>query len=465
VRGVASWPWWLEFIQNPLECFAAAQTRFGPLCVLGNPLPFWTKGRRFVFAIGGDYTRQVLGQPDVFRSGGQVMPGPRGSAHYRIRHGILAMYGRQHHDHRRSMRPPFLKPAVASYTAIMAQLIDQIIDRWRSDETLDVYLEMRALTNWVAAYILFGNEDFSASIQIGNAIEDWLTLDARAKKIPVWLDVPGTPYRQMLRQAERVETLVRQTIEHNRHNKSQRGDVISVLISALDANEVEMSEIDLIAHAVILYAASFETTASALAWTLFLISQHPSIASDLHDEINSHIKNWPPDYRDLDTLPLLDGIVLEALRLMPPVSYTYRTARHDVELGEILLHDGDKVIVNHYHTHRDPNIFQNPTQFDPTRWFGARPAPYEFTPFSAGPRLCLGYSFALLELKLTVARVMQRFRLTVVPGSVIDGVIQITLRPRWGIPMTVHAQDRAFSGSPVTGNIHRMVDLRAATRA
>jgi cytochrome P450 len=82
-------------------------------------------------------------------------------------------------------------------------------------------------------------------------------------------------------------------------------------------------------------------------------------------------------------------------------------------------------------------------------------------PFSAGPRLCLGHSFALLELKLTVARIMQRFRLNVVPGSTIDAVVQLTLRPREGIPMTVHKQDGNFAAGSITGNIHRMVDLRS----
>jgi cytochrome P450 len=462
VHGIPSWRWWWHFVHDPLECFAAAQARFGPLCVLGNPVPFWTGGRRFVFAIGGDYTRQVLGQPDVFRTGGQVAPAPRRSAHYRIRHGILAMYGNQHRTQRRLMQPPFLKSAVANYTGTMTQLIDQIIDRWRPGETLDIYREMRTLSNWVAAYILFGNEDFSASIRIGNEIETWLELDAQVKKSPVWLDLPGTAYRRLLRQAERLETLMRETIERKRRSKSLGDDVISTMIRVRESQQDAMSEIDLIAHAVILYVASFETTANALTWTLFFIAQHPSIASDLHDEIRSQLKDWPPDHQQLDALPLLDGVIREALRLMPPVAFTFRTARRNVELGEFLLNEGDKVVLNHFHTHRDPGIFPQPNRFDPARWLSAHPDSYEYSPFSAGPRICLGISFAQLELKLAIARVIQRFRLTVVPGSHIDAVVQLTLRPDRGVPMIVHVQDRAFSASPVTGNIHRMVDLRAA---
>src|SRR5581483_5234329 len=109
--------------------------------------------------------------------------------------------------------------------------------------------------------------------------------------------------------------------------------------------------------------------------------------------------------------------------------------------------------------HRDPSVFAAPNRFDPKRWASLRPDPYQYVPFSAGPRLCLGMSFGLLELKLAVSRALRRFRFSVVPGAEVDGIIQLTLRARRGIPMTVHPQDRAFAAAPVRGNIHRMVDL------
>jgi cytochrome P450 len=220
-----------------------------------------------------------------------------------------------------------------------------------------------------------------------------------------------------------------------------------------------MSDTNLVAHAVILYAASFETTANVLAWTLFLIAQHPEIAAALHEEIAERIADQPPDSRHVDELPLLDSVLQESMRLLPPLPFTFRSPLYDVEMSGLLLRKGDKIMLSHYLTHRDPDIFQAPNRFNPSRWSTIRPDPYQYMPFSAGPRLCLGISFAQLELKLTVARIMQRFRLSVVPGSVIEGLVQLTLRPQRGIPMIVHAQDRAFAASPITGNIRRMVDL------
>jgi cytochrome P450 len=444
-----------------LDCLATAQRRFGQFCVFGNPLPLWSGGRQFVIAIGARYNRKVFSEPNTFRPGGQVLVGPRGSAHKRLRHGIFAMYGDQHRSHRRLMQPPFLKPAVASYAPIMSELIDQLIDRWRPGQSLDMYREMRTLSNWVAANILFGGEDFAASIRLGEIIERWLQLDSEARSRLSLFDLPGSRFRRLLKQAEILEAAMLDAIELNRRTRRQSSDVISLLVQASDANAAGMSETDLVAHAVILYAASFETTANVLAWTLFLIAQHPEIAAALHDEIADQFGDQPPDSTRIDELPLLDSVLQESMRLLPPVAFTFRTPRYDVEMDGVLLREGDKILLSHYFTHRDPNVFPEPNRFNPSRWFNFHPDPYEYIPFSAGPRLCLGVSFAQLELKLTIIRIMQRIRINVVPGSRIDGVVQLTLRPQQGIPMTVHTQDRAFARSATTGNISRMVDMVA----
>jgi cytochrome P450 len=219
----------------------------------------WPGGRRFIVATGARYNRVVLGQPDVFRPGGQVMRGPKNSAHARMRHGIFAMYGDQHRNHRRLMQPPLLKPAVAEYAPIMSGLIDQVIDRWRPGQPLDMYREMRTLSNWMAAHILFGNEDFAASIRLGETIERWLQLDADARSRLSFFNLPGSLFRQVIEQAQTLEVAMRGTIERNRRTQTPGSDVLSLVIQASDANIGVMSETDLMAHAVILYAASFET--------------------------------------------------------------------------------------------------------------------------------------------------------------------------------------------------------------
>ncbi|MBU2580436.1 MAG: cytochrome P450 [Alphaproteobacteria bacterium] len=415
-------------------------------------------GRRFLFAYGADANRFVLGHPDLFRSGGQVLVGPKDSAHYRLRRGIFAMNGDTHRAQRRAMQPPFLKPVVATYAPIMAQLIDDVLDQWRVGDTLDIYREMRKLSNWVAAYILFGSEDFHESVRMGETIERWLLLDTQARSSLMWADLPGTSYGRLLRQAEVLETAIKNAIARIRRGKMDGTDALTELIRSHDSGTTDMSETDMVAHAVILYAASFETTANALAWTLYLVAQHTELAAELCREVHTQLVDWPPEAEEIERLSLMEGVVKESLRLFPPVAHTLRTADGDAELAGLNLAGGDKVILCHYLTHRDPDVFPEPNRFRPARWRATRTDHYEYAAFSAGPRICLGMSFALLELKLTLARILQRFRFRVVPGAAIEGTIQLTLRPKSTIPMQILPLHDEFAASPVVGNIHRMVD-------
>ena len=459
VRGIASWPWYARYFHDPLTFFVKAEKQFGPILALGNPLPFRQGGRKFVVASGSTYNKIIFGQPDEFRSGGQTLRGPKGSAHRRIREGIIAMNGEKHRAHRRVMKPPLLKPAVATYGPRLLALVDDMIDDWKDGSEVDIHREMHKLANWASAHLLFGSEDFSVSIQLGEAIEHWLTLDADVRSRLALVNLPGTRYRRLLKQAEVVESLMLKAIERNRNAEVPGVDMLSLLIRASDDDDNSMTQEDLVAHAVILYAASFETTANALAWTLFLIAQHPSTAKKLHDEISNQLGSEPPDIKSIDKLPHLDATIKESLRLLPPVAFTFRTTYHKATIDGLKLSGGDKVVPCHYLTHRNPDIFPEPNRFNPERWFSIRPGHYDYVPFSAGPRVCLGISFAQLELKMTIARIIQRFRFTVVPDSKIDVIIQLTLRPKHGIPMTVHTQDQAFSAAPIKGNITKMVDL------
>ena len=458
-NGASSWRRYLHYLRDPLDFFSSMQREHGAMAGLGNPIPLMGGKRRFILTSGAQYNPIVLGRTDLFRPGGQVLRGPRNSAHYRIRQGLFSMYGAHQTADRRMMQPPFLKPVMASYVGAMSQLVDTFIDRWRNLERVDMYEEMRRLSNWVAAHLLFGSDDFHASRRFGETIEQWLLLDSAARARLSVVDLPGSTFRRVLRKAEDVEAMMKAEIQRKRDAAAGGSDVLSILIDASAKDPAALPEWRLIAHAVILYAASFETTANALAWTLFLIAQHPKVAAELHEEIDGAATNWPPDCRTLDELPLLDGVLKESMRLLPPVAYTFRTPMAPVEIDGLNLGIKDKILLVHYLTHRDPAVFPNPNRFDPKRWFGAKPDPYEYVAFSAGPRLCLGVSFAQLELKLTIARIMQRFRFALIPGSQIDAGVQLTLRPMSGVPMTVAPQDRDFAAAKVTGNIHRIVEL------
>lgn len=461
VNGIASWSWYRGFLKDSFACLNKMSERHGRLFVVGNPIPFGGRGRLHVFAFSEEANKIVLAQPDIFRSGGQVIKGPRNSAHQRLRTGIIAMNGDKHRQHRKLMQPPFAKIAVNSYVPTITRLIDQVMDRWVLGEPFDMYEETTKMANWVAAHILFDHEDFDRSTQTCDLITRWIDLDVKARKLPIAFDISGTAGARLLRHAEIVEEAMHELINEKRNDTEPGKDILSILVHAAKKENADLTDVDLAAHAVILHAAAFVTTATALAWSMYLIAQNPKFTAELDEEIRNNITNWPPDANQVDELPLLDSLIRESLRLLPPVHHVIRTATCDTELQGIDLRSGDRAVVSAYMTHRNPDIFNNPAQFDPSRWIDHKPGPFQFIPFSAGPRLCLGYQFVMLEMKLVIIRAMQRFKLNVVENSHIDANVQLTLRPADILPMVANKPDGKFSSSRVTGNINQLVKCEA----
>jgi cytochrome P450 len=204
--------------------------------------------------------------------------------------------------------------------------------------------------------------------------------------------------------------------------------------------------------------AGYETTARALTWTLFLLAQHPRIAADLLDEL-APLGGGPPAASQLRELPLLDRVIKESLRILPPVYLTTRSSSETFALGPYELPAGTNVVFSHYLTHHLPALFPQPNRFWPDRWLSTEPSHYEYIPFSAGSRLCIGSTFATMEMKVALAMILQRYRVAMPRGARVNRSARATLGPQGGLRMLVHRQDRRFDRPPVTGNIREMVDL------
>jgi cytochrome P450 len=196
-----------------------------------------------------------------------------------------------------------------------------------------------------------------------------------------------------------------------------------------------------------------------LTWTLLLLSQHPSIAADLLDELSGELHGAPPTIEQIAKLPLLDRVAKESLRLMPPVPLNHRILAETAVLGGITIPAGTEVFVSIYHLHHDPALFPRPEKFDPDRWLTINPTAFEYNPFSAGPRMCIGAPFAQLEIKAVLATLLQRCRLEFIPGTKLDRRVRITMAPLQGLPMMVRPQDRQFARGVggMRGNVRDMV--------
>ena len=246
-------------------------------------------------------------------------------------------------------------------------------------------------------------------------------------------------------------------IEYRRTTPTDRPDVLDGLVRARDSDTSVMTDADLIGQMTILFGASYETTATALSWTLFLLAQHPEVALQVIDELDSVLGGELPSYEALSRLDYLEAVIKESMRVLTPIPYLARHATAATNLAGVELTPGDRVICSPYVTHHLPDLYADPFHFKPQRWADLEPDQYEYLPFGAGVRFCLGANYAMTVMKLTVAMILQRFRFSLVPDARIDQAVRVTMRPKRGLPMTFHDQDRRFEAVRVRGNVHDMV--------
>jgi cytochrome P450 len=461
IRGWTARRSYVRFVRDPVGALCEAYRRFGPLSVFGNMYPS-RKGdqRRIIVALGPTYNRQVLGVPDAFRPIGLTIPGPRGSAQRRVRYGLPVMSGPTHKEQRELVLPPLQNKAVEGYHAGMVAIAERILAGWRAGETVDMWSQVRAFPLNMATEILFGQTDPERAHAVGHMTQAWISrsYSLAARVFPV--NLPGTPYHRMLKEAETLEGEMLRLVEAKRQSGAHGDDALAILVRAQEAAGGRGPD-HIVGQLAILFAASYETTVNGLAWTLFLLAQHPDVTREIVDELDAVLRGGPPTTESLGKLTLLEAAINEAMRILPPVPYTVRVATRPAEVGTLEVRRKDRIVLSHYVTHHMPDIYPNPEEYLPRRWFTINPTPYEYLPFSAGPRRCIGGFFAMSVMKITVAMILQRFRFTVVPGSRIDRVVQVTMRPKYGLPMEIHAADRQFRASPVRGNIHEMVKLGA----
>ena len=204
-----------------------------------------------------------------------------------------------------------------------------------------------------------------------------------------------------------------------------------------------MTDLQLRDEAMTIFLAGHETSANALAWSWYLLSQHPEAEAQFHDEVDQTLAGRPPAMGDVASLVITARIFAEALRLYPPVWAMGRRAIRECRIGPCTIAAGSIAILSPYVTQRDPRWFPNPEAFDLDRWTtearSARPR-FSYFPFSAGSRACLGEAFAGMEGVLCLATLAQKWKLRLVPGHAIALQPQLTLRARNGIRMRIESR-------------------------
>jgi cytochrome P450 len=196
---------------------------------------------------------------------------------------------------------------------------------------------------------------------------------------------------------------------------------------------------------------------------MFLLERHPAVLADVLDEIDGVLGGRSMTAADIARMPLLDRVVKESMRLLPPLPMLFlRVPASEVSLGRYTLPKGANVVVSPYVTHRDPELYPEPLRFRPERWAEIKPTTYEYLPFGAGPRICLGAAFAQQALRLLLPTLLQRVRVVIQHNTNITRIVRSSvLRPKHGIRAQLQPPHRRrLVPEPIRGNIHEMVELR-----
>ena len=426
--------------------------------IYGDLVTFYRGDRPFFMTAGPEYSRAIFGDTDTFYIGGG-MPGPKNSSQRRFSHGLFSTNGTRHQRDRRYLMPPFRKDSLRANFPQMIELTERTISRWQPGDTIDIVGEMKELALHLTGNVLFGLNTFPDGHAIAKEFDEWMEsffIVYFSTHLPI--DVGDTYYKRALRAAEQLDSLFSRVIEHKLSGGiAEKHDVLALLLQREQQNLCNRDEVIGQMHTVI--NAAYHTTASALTWSLFLVAQHPLVAQKLLREIQGAFEGNPFRQTRLEELPVLDRILKESLRVLPPVVFAPRWATTDTSLGRFRMPRGSMVMLSIYMTHHLSTLYEYPEHFWPDRWLHQESDPYAYIPFAAGARMCIGAPFAVLMLKTAVAMITQRFRLNVVPGAVINRAASLTLGVLGEIPMTISPQDGRFTSSPISGNIHEMVDL------
>jgi cytochrome P450 len=446
---------WLAFLRNPTFHLSQLHCRYGAVVALPRG------SDRRVFAFGPDNNERVLGDPVRFRALGVdslPMPVPKCSDLATLYSGLHQMNGARHGQQRRLLVSALYSQRTDRRHRVVVEAAEQHLDRWRQGQRFDLLREMRELSLAVAVATRLGLDPDRDGRNVFELLHRWLGLAFSPYAIALPFDLPALPYRRLLRASERLANEIRGLIVRRRAKGGARSDIMSELIRVHDEDGVRLTDDELIGQIATLFVAGHDITARVLTWTLFLLMVHPRILADVHDELRNSVSGGVLTADQLERLPLLESVLKESMRLLPPVLWWARMAAAPAELGGYAVREGAYVITSHFVTHRLPELYDRPAQFLPDRWETARPGPYEYLPFSAGPRMCPGTTLALAEMKAMLACVLRRFRLEILPGTRVDCCGPMLSAPR-RLAVAAYDQDRCFHSVSVRGNICGLVEF------
>ncbi|HET9183325.1 MAG TPA: cytochrome P450 [Candidatus Angelobacter sp.] len=357
--------------------------------------------------------------------------------------GLLTSEGSLWQRQRRMTQPAFQSGQIAGFMPIMEQQSLAMLEKWEAyagGTVFDVVPELIRLTLNIVGHALFTtslDSDLDCIQDTLNVGREYSVKRAwSVVRIPQWLPTPGN--RRHRNSLAGFHAVIDRVIAERRSCSQPIADLLTMLMQARDEDGSQMSARHLRDEVATLLTAGHETTTLVLAWVIFLISTRPEVVEQISAEL-SFLNGRAPAYEDLARLRFTRMVAEEAMRLYPPVWVLSRTAVESDVIGGFQIPAGSEILIFPYVTHRHPRWWDDPEKFQPERFLprntSARPRG-AYIPFGAGPRTCVGLNFAMTEILVVLALLLQRFRfqLAVEPAE-IHAEPSVTLRPNPGVPV------------------------------
>src|ERR1051326_4663902 len=357
-------------------------------------------------------------------------------------HGLLTSEGELWQRQRKLAQPAFHRERIANYAEVVVDFTTRTLNQWKSGQTRAIHVDMRRLTTEVVTKTLFNSDVPSEINQLGEA--SGAVMHRFAQQWTGWrllLNLLPTPSgRRFEKVIQQLDAFILGLISERRTSGHDAGDLLSMLLHGKDEEGRGMSDQQLRDELTTLMVAGLDTTALALSWSLYLLSKNPAVDASLAAELLTVLGGRRPQFSDLPQLRYTELVVKEAMRLYPPAWVIGREAIQDCEIAGYRVPAGASLPMSQWLKHRDSRYFEAPEKFLPERWESEsvkKQPKFIYFPFGAGPRICIGSAFAMLEAVLGLATVAQRFRMTAPSDYVVSPWPAITLQPKGGIHLRI----------------------------
>ncbi|MEM1217249.1 MAG: cytochrome P450, partial [Bacteroidota bacterium] len=368
--------------------------------------------------------------------------------------GLLTNTGASWLRQRRLIQPGFHRDRLQALTQIMQAVIDEQLDQLaavakaQSEQPVDIFAWTTRMAFQIIAKAIYSEDINEAEMdrfgELVTLIQEHAILEVRLPFLRWYFKLSGKRKR-IMGYTNELRDLQRRLLQKRRQSGQQRDDLLQMLLDARYEDTGEPMEDDqLIDEALILFVAGHETSANALAWTLYLLEQHPEELTKVRTELDQVLAGQAATFEQLRALPQLTQAIQESMRLYPPAWITDRVALTTDHLDDFDIPEQTMTILFVYGIHRNPKYWEEPEAFRPARFAPAAAKErhnYAYLPFGGGPRQCIGNSFAMMEMQLVLSAWIKRFSYRLPPETTVSSKALVTLRPQDGIPMYLHENE------------------------